>query len=191
MAPPTIPSSMPTALVAGDSATWDDSGFSHPLYGAFSSADGWTLTYSLVTRTASLDVTASVNGNGWRTSLTAAETLQLKDSGTGVEPEPLRWIARVSLSGDVFTVASGIATLHPGPALQGTGYVSHAQEMLALVRAAIKQLVSGGIKAAQIQGRAYTKNDLGELTKLEARYAAQVELERSGGRLGSIEVTFG
>lgn len=191
MAPPTIPSSMPTVLVAGDSATWDDSGFSHPLYGAFSSADGWSLVYSLVTRSAAIQVTASVNGNGWRTRLTADQTLQLKDSGTGVEPEPLRWIARVSQGSDVFTVASGVATLHPGPAQEGGGYTSHAQEMLVLVRGAIKSLVSGGIKAATIQGRAYTKNDLTELTRLEARYAAQVELERSGGRLGSVEVTFG
>lgn len=181
MAPPTIPVGIPTSIVAGDSATWDDPALSHALYGSFSSADGWTLTYRLTGRNGQLTPTTAAQGAGWRSSITAAQTRALKDAGTGVEPEPVSFLAQVSKGSDLFTVLSGVISLFPDPTTLDTGTKSDAQEMLELVRGAIKALVTSGIKSAQIQGRAYTKNDLSELRRLESFYATKVWRESHPG----------
>jgi len=190
MAPPTIPLYAPVALVAGDSATWDDPALSHAQYGSFSSTDGWALTYRFVGRTAQFEVVAATEGGGWRTTLVAADTRKLKDTADGPEPEPVRWYAQVSKASDFITALSGIVLVQPDPAQLATGYQSHAQTMVALIRTAIKDLVVGGLKSAQVQGRAYTKNDLGELRLLLAYYADQYRAEISGGGLRHMAVTF-
>ena len=181
---------MPSTIVAGDSAVWDDPSLSHPRYGPFTSAAGWTLTYRLTARAAQLEVVATPQGTGWRTELTGAQTRTLKDSGGPAEPEPVRFAAQLTQGTDLVTALSGFLTLAPDPTLQAEGFRSHAQEMLDLVRTAIRDLVTRGVKSAQLQGRAYTKNDLTELRHLEAYYADQVRMEQSRGRLPSLEVWF-
>lgn len=180
----TVPTTVPSTIVAGDSAVWDDPGFSHAQYGAFSSTDGWTLKYRLTARSTQVEVTADVQGTGWRTTLTAEQTRGLKDDSGVAEPEPVRYAAQLTQGTDAVTVATGFITLEPDPTTQGEGYQSHAQLMLGLVRTAIQDLVTRGVKAAQVQGRAYTKNDLPELTRLEAKYLAQVQAEQRGNQFG-------
>lgn len=180
----TVPTGVPSTIVAGDSAVWDDPSLTHVLYGAFSSTAGWTLTYRLTARSAQLEVVAATQGDGWRTTLTADQTRGLKDTGGPAEPEPLRYTAQLTQGTDAITVRSGFITLEPDPTLQQDGYQSHAQTMLGLVRTAIQDLVTRGVKSAAIQGRAYTKNDLAELTRLEAKYLAQVQAEQRGSQFG-------
>lgn len=180
----TVPTGVPSTIVAGDSAVWDDPSFSHANYGAFDSAAGWTLTYRLTARTAQVSVIAAVQGAGWRTELTGDQTRALKDTGGASEPEPVRYTAQVTQGTDALTVATGFITLEPDPSLQAEGYQSHAQTMLGLIRTAIRDLVTRGVKSAAVQGRAYTKNDLAELTRLEAKYLAQVQMEQRGNQFG-------
>lgn len=184
MTPPTIPLGVPTSIVAGDSATWDDPALSHAQYGAFSSTDGWVLTYRFTGRKQQATVVGATQGTGWRMAMTAQQTATLKDAGSGVEPEPIQYLAQATKGTDAFTLLSGVVTLFPDPTSLKNGQTSAAQDMLVLVRAAIKSLVTNGIKSAQIQGRAYTKNDLSELRRLEAFYASKVWREAHPGQLG-------
>jgi hypothetical protein len=179
----TVPTGAPASLVAGDSAVWDDPGLSHPRYGSFASTDGWVLTYRLIGPTASLEVVAATQDNGWRTTLTAAQTTALKNDQTA-DPDTIRVLGQVSQGADLVTVLDTTLQLAADPTTLTEGAQSAAVTMLALVRTAIQDLVVRGVKAAQIQGRAYTKNDLTELRKLEAYYAAKVAQEANHGQFG-------
>lgn len=180
MAPPTIPTTPPTTLVAGASAVWDDAGFTLADYGTFRSSDGWTLTYDFVGVSGLVEVTAATQDTGWRTTLTSAQTLQLRD-GSDAETQTVRWVAWATSGTDRIAVAKGSFALEVDQATLTDGYESPAASLLRVVRSAITALVTNGIKSAQIQGRAYTKNDLGELKRLEKDLLAQVWREAHPG----------
>lgn len=184
MAPPTIPVGVPASLVAGDSVTWDNLGFTTARYGSFSSTAGYALATILVGPAVGLTVAGTPEGSGWRTSLTPAQTLCLVDSSGAPSPSRVSWLQRVTLAADTFTVASGVLLAFADPAQLDGGSVSENATMLATVKAAIKDVVTLGMSAFQIQGRAVTLHDLGALLKLQAFYTAAVAQEQSPGQLG-------
>lgn len=180
MALPSIPTCPPARLTAGDSATWDDPGFTHPEYGSFTSTDGWVLTYELIGRASKVSPTSAAEGSGWRTSLTAAQSTELKDPAeSGHEPETVRWVARVALGVEVVTVAQGIIQLLPDPATLDAGYESEAEVELRAAKAAR----SAGITAYSIGTRSVTYATAGELNKRIALLTYQVWQEQHPGEL--------
>lgn len=190
MAPPTIPTGVPATLIAGDSAVWDDPALSHVLYGAFRSTDGWVLTYRFTGPGGQLVVTAATEGSGWRTTLTAEQTRTLKASGASDGADAIQVLGQVSQGSDAITLIATTLTLQLDPVTQAAGTESYAARMLRVVRVAIEDLVTRGLKSASVQGRSYTKNELGELRALESHYAEQVRSEQAGGRWQTMEVAF-
>ena len=183
MAPPTTPIRIPTTLVAGDSATWDDPSFVHPTLGQFDAAGGWTLTYYLVSSGSNLAKPATTQGSGWRTTLTPADTLPLKDAQND-EAELVRWSAAVTQGSDKYTVGDGTLILHPNPQNQTAGYKSHNRQMLDDCNAAVRTRIQDDIVAYQINGRTVTREQVIDLRKMRAFYAAAVWREEHPGQLG-------
>ena len=173
MALESIPTCPPTRIVAGDSETWDDEGFSHPRYGSFTSS-GWTLTYELIGRAAKLEITATPQNSGWRTAMTATDSAGLKDPDGTREPETVRWVARVTDGTDVITVGQGTLQLLPDPSTLGAGYASEAEQELAQAKTARAK----GITAYSIGGRTVTYATATELNRRIARLEYQVWREQ-------------
>lgn len=182
MAPPTIPLEPPAALVAGDSATWDDAGFSHAQFGAFTSTD-WTLTYRLVGPKGTVSITASAQGTGWRTALTTTHSKALKDAATST-PDAVRWYAQVSSGSDQFTVADGTLLVFANPAALTAGAPSRNATILAALEAAELEAITSGVASFTIQGRGVVKWTLAEIRRSLAFYRSLVWREQHPGQMG-------
>lgn len=181
MTPPTIPTQIPAALTAGDSATWDDPSFTHPLYGSFDSASGWALAYEFIGPTTSITKNGATQDSGWRTSLLITDTTALKDLGSA-EPDTVRWVARVSQASDLFTVADGVLQIFTPASVLASGVESQNKRMIGLIDAALEELVTSNIASFQLQGRAATKNDIPALLKLRTLYVTRLWREQHPGQ---------
>lgn len=179
MAPPQVPCSPPTELIAGSSAVWDDAGASHPEYGSFAPADGWTLTYNFVGPTGSVEVTAAVNGTGWRTSLTSEQTAELQDPDTFGD-QTVRWTRWVTSGTDRFPVGSDVLVISPDPAQQNDGFQSDAVIELK----AAKLMRSRGIIAYTMHNRSFQYADAAALNRRIAQLEFIVWQEQHPGEFG-------
>lgn len=182
MAPPTIPLEPPAALVAGDSATWDDAGFTHAQFGSFTSTD-WTLTYRFVGPKAVVSITSTANGTGWRTALTTTHSKQLKDAATATT-DAVKWFAQVSSGSDQFTVADGTLLVFANPAALTAGLQSRTETMIAALEAAELDAVQSGVASFTIQGRGVVKWTLAEIRRSLAYYRSIRWREQHPGQMG-------
>lgn len=181
MAPPTVPTTPPQRIQAGDSATWDTPAFTHPVYGAFSSADGWVLTTVFQCGKERLSITASVNADGsWRTALTSAQTKALRGDGTA--PATLRYVGRMVLGSDALSVLSGTLLLYPEPTA-AIDITSHAEKMVALLEAALIAN-PGDIISYQVDNSAVTRAPRSEVMKTLGYYRSQLWKEQNPGQIG-------
>jgi len=178
MAPPSVPCTPPTELVAGSSAVWDDAGASHPDYGSFTPADGWTLTYAFVGPDSRLEVTAAVEGSGWRTSLTQAQTTELQDPDTPGD-QTVRWTAWVSKATDRFPVAQGVIAISADPTQQTAGFVSETATELKAAKAARAR----GLVAYSLGNRSFNYGTAAELDRRIARLTFALWQEQHPGEL--------
>jgi len=181
-----VPVGVPTTLVAGDSATFDVPAISDPR-GTFSSADGYLATLEIVGPYTRITLTGSTQDSGWRFALTTSESAGLS-STSQTDPVNLRWSLAVSLSGDRFTLLSGVMVLKPDPSALAS-YRSTIEAQLAEVRSAIADLLAGRVSSYTIGAHSFTLLDLPTLRKMESSLAASVGAGRRGG-MQSIEVTF-
>lgn len=179
MTPPSVPTSPPTELVAGSSAVWDDTAFVHPDYGVFRRTDGWALTYTLVGPIGAVTLTGATQDDGWRTTLTSAQSTSLWDSDTSGE-QLVRWTAFVSSGSDRIPVAYGTMVLSADPAAQTSGFLSDAAIELKAAKAARAR----GLVAYSIGGRAFTYASAADLNRRIARLEYQVWQEAHPGEFG-------
>lgn len=172
---PTIPTTEPTSLRAGETWAWDVEVPDFPPSG------GWSLRYHFVGPT-TFHVDATASGETYQVRIDAAT------SGTRTAGE-YQWIAQAVQGSDVYpTGRAGALTIEPDFATIGNRE-SHAAKMLALLESAIEAHLTGsmaGVEDFSINGRSVSRYSLAELRALRAQYAQEVEEQRalaSGGSL--------
>jgi hypothetical protein len=175
-----VPTGIPQRIVAGDTVVWDDPAVADPR-GPFTSTDGWVLHYHFVAPSGRLSVTATTQGSGWRTTLSASQTSGLR-SPTTTEPEAIRYTARVTKASESYSLPSlsGTLILDPDPATLGS-YVSEYEQELAEVRAAIRAIQKGA-QNYTIGDRSVTKADLSTLYARERVLIDAITRARYGGQ---------
>lgn len=180
-----VPQAIPTVLTAGDTWRWDASFSDYP------KSDGWVLCYAF-RGVGSLDVSGSqivVNASdpaGFSVTVLPASTAPL---GAG----RYRYLARVTLAGEVRTVDAGVVQVLPDLATADEGELqTHAEKMVALLEAAIEANAAssanggtgGTVLSYSIADRSVTFRDEKDLRDQLARYKWQVWRERNPGKIG-------
>lgn len=173
MTPP-IPTSEPGSIFAGDTVKFSKTISDYP------ATDGWTLTYSFRGPTALADQTATTSGSGYLVTIPAATTTALS-AGT------YYWNARVSLAGEVHTVARGVLTV---TLVAGALVLTHNEKMLAAINAALEGRIVADMQQYTIGGRMVQKIPFKELAHFKAVYEAKVYRDRNPGQIG-VPVAFG
>jgi hypothetical protein len=176
----TIPSIEPARVNAGDTAKWLKS------LPAYPASAGWALSYELVSAANRYTFAAVPDGDEFLVTVAAAVT-------TTWVPGAYAWRARVSQSGEVFTVGEGHLTVDPsfGAAVDARG---HARRTLDAIEAVLENRASSATAEYQIAGRSLKYIPIPELLALRDRYRQEVGREEAAARLGGagrIYVRFG
>lgn len=181
---PTIPTSEPASLNAGDTARWLKALPSYP------ATDDWVLAYALVNAGQRIAFTATAQGSDHLVNVPAATT-------TAWAPGTYDYRASVIRAGDVFTVATGRITIEPafGAAVDAR---SHARRTLQAIEATLEGRASSATAEYQIAGRQMKYIPVPELLTLRDRYRRDVRAEDAADRIkaglgnpGRIYVRFG
>lgn len=169
---------IPRELMAGDSFTWDDDASSDNLGNAITSAS-WTLTYYLRGQ-GTLDLTASAQGTGWRTSITEAQSAALA-------PGVYFYQARAVNGTSKITLGSGQLRIKPNISAAGANFDgrSQAKKDLEAVQAAIRALSTGGVAEYTIANRSVRKVDLPDLIARESVLKTEVAREDKAEKIAN------
>ena len=164
-------SAMPEAFPAGTTLKLRRSHADYP------ADDGWGLTLYLAgAQTAS--AVGSPNGSAFDLTLSAATTAALS-------PGTYRWLERASKGGEIYDVAAGYVTVLRNLATAGPGdALSFAEATLADVEAGIQAIASGKLSSYQVAGRGGEYLSMEDLMKLRAQLINEINMIRSGGRVG-------
>lgn len=168
---PTIPTSEPSEFVAGDSVFFDIADATYP------PSEGWALSYAFVGASpfelGPDEITADPVAGLYRVRVPPSVT------GT-LSPGTYTWYRYASIGSPAerHTAMSGVCYVQADK-VGAAGTPTAAEQELPLVDAAIRALLAGGVKAYQIQGRAFTKLDLPELLKWRGKLRNEVSLERA------------
>lgn len=174
----TIPTSEPTVLVAGDTATWRRS------LADFLASDGWALKYAF--RGAGiLNVTADADGDGYLVTVPKATTAGMADG-------LYEWTAYVEKGQEHFTVDAGRCLVTPDLSAAAAGVrQKHAERALPLIEAQIEQLLASSIESHSIEQTTIQRRKLDELYAIRNRYRNEVQRLQSRGRLPAVRIRFG
>lgn len=178
---------VPAYFVAGDTVTW--------LVPAQGDKTSTTHTLSFALRgVQALTVAGVAEGNGWRVTLSAAQT------GTLPAGE-YAWQQSIAAGSDRFTVDQGRVKVQPNIAAQTVGFDGRTQAELdlAAVQAEIRTRVQGGASLNYTIGsRSLAKEPISALMALESKLKADVAREKAAQRVAqglgsprSIFVRFG
>ena len=172
---------IPSLIIAGDTASWIDNAFADSSNAPVDSS-AYTLTYSFrgVTPAGNLDVPAVVNGTGWKTSLTSAQTAAMN---TGNSSLTVYWHAVATKSGARVTAGAGTLFLKPNIAGINTAAAfdgrSQAEIDLAAVRTEMSARISGGATVEySIGNRSLKKEPMAALMEMEQRCLRIVAREK-------------
>lgn len=162
---------IPPSITAGDSATWEDKP-GRTLLGEQVTSANWALTY--VIHSQGLTLTGTPYGDGWRTSITAAQSATLTAGTHYWQAYATKGTDRVTLGSGQLQVAANLAAAAPGYDAR-----SQAQKDLDAVQAAMRAIVSGGaVQKYVIGNRELTKMAMSDLLTLESKLKADVARER-------------
>lgn len=165
---------IPDKLSSGDSITWKDDASRDNLGNAVTSGD-WALAY-YIRGAQALTVNSVASGNGWQTTITAAQSGAL---AAGL----YYWQAVASKGDDRITLGSGQITVLANLAYTGspTAYDgrSEAEQILDAINTEIKARLQGGATIEySIGNRSLRKEPMSELLALQARYRTIVVRQR-------------
>lgn len=103
---PTIPTTEPTSITAGDTLSWSKSLADYP-------ATEWTLKYRLVNAAGKVDITAAADGSNYLVGVTSAIS-------AGYAAGTYAWTAWLEKTGERVTVGSGTLIIKPDLAVQNS-----------------------------------------------------------------------
>lgn len=167
---------IPQQLRAGDTWSWTDDFSSYP-------ADaGWSLSHILLPTSGSgVKVTVSSAASGKSFVSSASATATAAYSAT-----EYRYVARVSLSGEVHTVSNGTVTVLPDlSALDVLDSRSTAVKALAKIDAWLSGVKSLDVASYQINNRSISSHSLPDLILLRDRLREEVAAERMAQKLAA------
>ena len=187
---PTIPTSEPSSLRAGDTWRWKAS------YRDYPSTDGWSLAYS-------------IRGLGvltWDAAWIAADgtgfliTIPLASTGP-LAAGDYEWVATASKAGEKYTAGFGLLRVLPNLSTATAGQrQSHAEKMVGLIESELERRLTpaslggrSGAESYSAHSRQFTGIDTEVLTKMLGFYRAQIRNRRQGsmGGLGApVHVVF-
>jgi hypothetical protein len=162
---PTVPSTEPLSIRAGDLVTWTKS------LSDFPANAGWTLTYTLINATTKITIAASASGADHLVSVPAATSANY---AAGI----YTWMARVSKALELYTVAQGTIEILPNLATLTTfDGRSHARTMVEAIEAAIEGRASALQLEYEINGRRIKFMGPDELIKWLSFYRSELAKE--------------
>lgn len=169
---------IPRELMAGDSSTWDDAASKDNLGNSIDSGS-WTLTYYLRGQ-GTLDLTATAQGSGWRTTISESQSAALA-------PGVYFWQARAVNGSSKVTLGSGQMRVQPNISAAGANFDgrSQAKKDLEAVQAAIRALTTGGVAEYTIANRSVRKVDLPDLIIRENTLKTEVAREEKAEKIAN------
>lgn len=167
---------IPAQITNGDSVSWlDDPSFDNlknPV-----SPPSWTLVYSII-GAQKLEITSSQQGGGWKTTMTAAQSLLLSAG-------EYYWSAFATNGSDRVTLGKGKLVILPNLHAQSAGVDNRSQTKkdLDAVQAAMRALISGGAITKYIIGhRQVEKMTMADLIQVESKLKFQLAREERADR---------
>lgn len=180
MAPATIPTAIPSRLIAGDTWRWDRS------VSGYTPADGWTLkTHFRGAGKLSVTGVAASGNTSWENTAAASATSTLKAG-------QYSWTEFVSNVGDErYEVGRGVLTVEPNPELQNAGDATPWEESAIK---ALEEYLAGtledGFLEFQIAGRAVKLMSPKEAMSMLDQLRDRLALRRTRGRRPPIVPVF-
>jgi hypothetical protein len=181
---PLIAQTEPACLIVGDTAKWL---MALPEYPA---SAGWVLSYELVNAAQRITFSSIAAGDEHFVSVPAVITGAWVDGA-------YTWRARVSLSGEVYTVGGGQITIQPAFAA-ATDARSQARRSLDAILAMLEGRATSDVLKYTIAGRSLEKHTPEQLWVLHDRFARMVKNEEAAaavasglGNPGRVYVRFG
>lgn len=168
---------IPSQIIQGDTVVWTDAPAKDSQGNSITAPD-WTLNYYFSGPTV-LQVTGVAENDGWKLTLTSAQTGALTEAATG-DPN-YYWQATAEKAGVRVTLGTGTLRVAKNLATAVAGYDgrSQAEQDLAAVRDAIRARINGGLISEYMIGTRRLKNEsMGELLALESRLKLIVSKER-------------
>lgn len=135
---------------------------------------GWVLSFSLVSSSALISLTATGTAEGHVLELGASTT-------AAYAPGTYSWSAYVSRAAERFTVATGrIEVLRNlAASTAGADLRTHARRTLDAIEATIEGRASSDVLSYEIAGRSLSKIPVAELLNLRDRYRRDVRAEEA------------
>jgi hypothetical protein len=166
-------------MVKGDSLTWLDASTTDSLGNAVTSAT-WVLTYAIRGPTV-LTLTGSASGDGWTTSITAAQSGAFTTGTYFWQAYATKALERLTLSSGSFKVQDNLST-----ATSGFDGRTQSKQDLDAVQAAMRAMISGGAVQDYVIGNRQVKKMLmADLIKLEAKLKADVVRETKASAIAN------
>ena len=159
-----IPNIEPSSANAGDTWRWTRTLADYP------ASAGWALSYTLINAAAKITINATASGDDHAVTVAAATT-------AGYAPGTYDWRARVTRSGEVYTVGEGRLTVRN--AFSGATFDArtHARKTLEAIEAVIEGRASSEVSYYMIGNRQLRYMTPAELLTLRDKYRAEVARE--------------
>jgi hypothetical protein len=170
---------IPSAITAGDSASWTDFAFSDAS-GQSVDSGTYALTYSLrgAVGQAAIDLPGTPQGPSWLFSLTTVQSAALNTSSKSVT---WYWGAYASKTGVRLSAGRGTLTVRPNLAVANLAFDgrSQAEQILDAISTEIAARINGGATLEYTIGnRSLKKEPMSALLELQSRYRLIVSRER-------------
>lgn len=162
---PTIPTTEPSRLVAGDTLKFQRTLPDYP------ADQGWSLVWTLVSATSVYSVVSTANGASHLVTAAAGVT-------SGWTAGQYTWRTQAAKAGEVYTVGSGSLTIEPAFA-SATDARSMARRALDAVEAYLADPNNIAASQYQIAGRELRKYDLADLWAHRDRLQMEVQREQA------------
>ena len=177
----TIPSTVPSQLIAGDTWAWTRDYGDYP-------AGTWAATIYFEFNGAQISAAATADGTTHSFSISAA-TSAAKEAGR------YKWWVRVTSGSEAYTVEDGWADVKPNPASTGTrDHRSWARRTLDALEATLEGKASADQLAMTINGRSISRIPPADLRAWRTELRGEVRAEEQGSNAGrgrDIKVRFG
>lgn len=168
---PTIPTTEPARINAGNTAKWLKTLVEYP------ASAGWVLNYELVNAQSRIVLSSVASGDDHLVNVAAATT-------TSWEPGSYEWRALASLSGEIYTVASGRMEVAPafGVAVDAR---SQVRRTLEAIEATLEGRATSATAEYQIAGRSLKYIPIPDLLILRDRYRRDLRAEEDAAAVGA------